>query len=126
MLPPYKSRSINFPLSLQGEYAGLMCIRNYHASRGEAHRNVCLIPVSAHGTNPASAAMCGMKVCMVYAYFVLFLFVYWCTVNCVCVELVCTDIRPGSPIAQVLPRFSFGSRSHMSRSIMYQYLIYIL
>jgi glycine dehydrogenase len=46
----------------QGEYAGLLVIRQYHESRGEAHRNVCLIPTSAHGTNPASAVMCGMKV----------------------------------------------------------------
>ena len=46
----------------QGEYAGLLTIRAYHASRGEAHRNVVLIPVSAHGTNPASAVMAGMKV----------------------------------------------------------------
>ncbi len=46
----------------QGEYAGLLAIRSYHLSRGDAHRNVCLIPVSAHGTNPASAVMCGMKV----------------------------------------------------------------
>ncbi|MEH2465172.1 aminomethyl-transferring glycine dehydrogenase [Nostoc sp.] len=46
----------------QGEYAGLLVIRQYHQSRGEAHRNVCLIPTSAHGTNPASAVMCGMKV----------------------------------------------------------------
>ena len=46
----------------QGEYAGLMTIRAYHASRGEAHRNICLIPASAHGTNPASAVMAGMKV----------------------------------------------------------------
>jgi glycine dehydrogenase len=46
----------------QGEYAGLMTIRAYHKSRGEAHRNVCLIPASAHGTNPASAVMAGMKV----------------------------------------------------------------
>lgn len=37
----------------QGEYAGLLCIRAYHQARGEGHRNVCLIPVSAHGTNPA-------------------------------------------------------------------------
>ncbi|WP_424933027.1 aminomethyl-transferring glycine dehydrogenase [Amaricoccus macauensis] len=49
----------------QGEYAGLMTIRAYHLSRGEAHRNVCLIPVSAHGTNPASAQMAGMKVVVV-------------------------------------------------------------
>ncbi|MFI0348040.1 MAG: aminomethyl-transferring glycine dehydrogenase [Chthoniobacterales bacterium] len=46
----------------QGEYAGLLVIRAYHRSRGEAHRNICLIPHSAHGTNPASAAMAGMKV----------------------------------------------------------------
>ena len=46
----------------QGEYAGLLAIRRYHLSRGDGHRNVCLIPVSAHGTNPASAVMCGMKV----------------------------------------------------------------
>jgi len=46
----------------QGEYAGLLTIRRYHLSRGEAHRNICLIPNSAHGTNPASAVMCGMKV----------------------------------------------------------------
>ncbi|MEH1890896.1 MAG: aminomethyl-transferring glycine dehydrogenase [Nostoc sp.] len=46
----------------QGEYAGLLVIRQYHQSRGEGHRNVCLIPTSAHGTNPASAVMCGMKV----------------------------------------------------------------
>ncbi|MBE9038302.1 aminomethyl-transferring glycine dehydrogenase [aff. Roholtiella sp. LEGE 12411] len=46
----------------QGEYAGLLVIHQYHESRGEAHRNVCLIPQSAHGTNPASAVMCGMKV----------------------------------------------------------------
>jgi len=46
----------------QGEYAGLLVIRQYHESRGQKHRNVCLIPTSAHGTNPASAVMCGMKV----------------------------------------------------------------
>ena len=46
----------------QGEYAGLLVIRQYHESRGETHRNICLIPQSAHGTNPASAVMCGMKV----------------------------------------------------------------
>jgi len=46
----------------QGEYAGLLAIRGYHASRGESHRNICLIPSSAHGTNPASAQMCGMEV----------------------------------------------------------------
>ncbi|TAI49716.1 aminomethyl-transferring glycine dehydrogenase [Flagellimonas allohymeniacidonis] len=46
----------------QGEYAGLMTIRAYHRSRGEEHRNICIIPASAHGTNPASAVMAGMKV----------------------------------------------------------------
>ena len=46
----------------QGEYAGLLTIRHYHQSRNEGHRNICLIPVSAHGTNPASAVMAGMKV----------------------------------------------------------------
>ncbi len=46
----------------QGEYAGLMAIKHYHESRGEGHRNVCLIPQSAHGTNPASAQMAGMRV----------------------------------------------------------------
>jgi glycine dehydrogenase len=46
----------------QGEYTGLLVIRAYHESRGDAHRNVCLIPTSAHGTNPASAVMAGMKV----------------------------------------------------------------
>ncbi|QXN25635.1 aminomethyl-transferring glycine dehydrogenase [Shewanella putrefaciens] len=46
----------------QGEYAGLLAIRKYHESRGEAHRNICLIPQSAHGTNPASAQLAGMQV----------------------------------------------------------------
>jgi glycine dehydrogenase len=46
----------------QGEYAGLLAIREYHASRGEPHRNVCIIPTSAHGTNPASAVMAGFRV----------------------------------------------------------------
>ncbi len=49
----------------QGEYAGLVAIRRYHASRGEGHRDVCLIPRSAHGTNPATAQMCGMRVVVV-------------------------------------------------------------
>jgi len=48
-----------------GEYAGLMGIRAYHQSRGDHHRDVCIIPVSAHGTNPASAAMCGMKIVVI-------------------------------------------------------------
>ncbi|RUR32642.1 aminomethyl-transferring glycine dehydrogenase [Vreelandella nanhaiensis] len=49
----------------QGEYAGLLAIRRYQAAQGEAHRNVCLIPSSAHGTNPATAAMVGMEVIVV-------------------------------------------------------------
>jgi len=49
----------------QGEYSGLMVIRAYHNSRGEGHRDVCIIPQSAHGTNPASAIMAGMKVVVV-------------------------------------------------------------
>jgi glycine dehydrogenase len=49
----------------QGEYAGLLAIRGYHASRGESQRDICLIPSSAHGTNPASAAMAGMRVVIV-------------------------------------------------------------
>src|ERR1700751_5650868 len=46
----------------QGEYAGLLVIQAYHEHRGDIHRNICLIPTSAHGTNPASAVMAGMKV----------------------------------------------------------------
>jgi glycine dehydrogenase len=46
----------------QGEFSGLLVIRHFHESRGEAHRNICLIPTSAHGTNPASAVMAGLKV----------------------------------------------------------------
>jgi glycine dehydrogenase len=49
----------------QGEYAGLLAIRRWHADRGEAHRDICLIPSSAHGTNPASAAMAGLQVVVV-------------------------------------------------------------
>ena len=49
----------------QGEYAGLLAIKEYHASKGHASRNICLIPVSAHGTNPASAVMAGMRVVVV-------------------------------------------------------------
>merc|ERR1712146_211122 len=48
-----------------GEYTGLLCIDGYHKSRGDSNRDVCLIPVSAHGTNPASASMCGMKVVVI-------------------------------------------------------------
>lgn len=51
----------------QGEYAGLLTIRSFHAANGEPHRNVMLIPISAHGTNPASAVMAGMKVVVVKA-----------------------------------------------------------
>ena len=49
----------------QGEYAGLLVIRAFHIDNGDSHRNICLIPASAHGTNPASAVMCGMKVVVV-------------------------------------------------------------
>lgn len=49
----------------QGEFAGLLTIRNYHMSKGESHRNIVLIPISAHGTNPASAVLAGMKVVVV-------------------------------------------------------------
>jgi glycine dehydrogenase len=58
----YAAVSIQPNAGSQGEYAGLLIIRKWHASRGEAHRNVCLIPSSAHGTNPASAQMAGMRV----------------------------------------------------------------
>ncbi len=58
----YDAVSLQPNSGAQGEYAGLLAIRAYHASRGESHRDICLIPDSAHGTNPASAQMCGMKV----------------------------------------------------------------
>jgi glycine dehydrogenase len=61
----YDAISLQPNSGAQGEYAGLLAIRAYHASRGEAHRKVCLIPSSAHGTNPASAAMVGMEVVVV-------------------------------------------------------------
>jgi glycine dehydrogenase len=61
----YDAISLQPNSGAQGEYAGLLAIRAYHASRGEAHRKVCLIPSSAHGTNPASAAMVGMEVAVV-------------------------------------------------------------
>ncbi len=61
----YAAVSLQPNAGSQGEYAGLLIIRAFHASRGEAHRNVCLIPASAHGTNPASAQMAGMKVVVV-------------------------------------------------------------
>ncbi|MES2672383.1 MAG: aminomethyl-transferring glycine dehydrogenase [Pseudomonadota bacterium] len=58
----YDAVSLQPNSGAQGEYAGLLAIRAYHQSRGEAHRDICLIPESAHGTNPASAQMCGMTV----------------------------------------------------------------
>ncbi len=58
----YDSVSLQPNAGSQGEYAGLLAVKAYHESRGEGHRNVCLIPTSAHGTNPASAQMCGMRV----------------------------------------------------------------
>jgi glycine dehydrogenase len=58
----YAAVSLQPNAGSQGEYAGLLVIQKYHASRGESHRNVCLIPSSAHGTNPASASMVGMQV----------------------------------------------------------------
>jgi glycine dehydrogenase len=61
----YDAISLQPNSGAQGEYAGLLAIRGYHASRGEGHRNVCLIPSSAHGTNPASAHMAGMGVVVV-------------------------------------------------------------
>jgi glycine dehydrogenase len=61
----YDAISLQPNSGAQGEYAGLLAIRGYHAARGESHRNVCLIPSSAHGTNPASAHMAGMKVVVV-------------------------------------------------------------
>ncbi len=61
----YAAVSLQPNAGSQGEFAGLLAIRAYHAARGEGHRNICLIPSSAHGTNPASAAMAGMKVVVV-------------------------------------------------------------
>jgi glycine dehydrogenase len=58
----YDAISLQPNSGAQGEYAGLLAIRGYHVSRGEAHRNICLIPSSAHGTNPASAHMVGYEV----------------------------------------------------------------
>jgi len=58
----YDAVSLQPNSGAQGEYAGLLAIRAYHRSRGEGHRDICLIPESAHGTNPASAQMCGMTV----------------------------------------------------------------
>ena len=61
----YDAISLQPNSGAQGEYAGLLAIRGYHHSRGDAHRTVCLIPSSAHGTNPASAQMVGMEVVVV-------------------------------------------------------------
>ncbi len=58
----FKGTTLQPNSGAQGEYAGLMAIRAYHLSRGDHHRNVCIIPASAHGTNPASAAMAGMEI----------------------------------------------------------------
>jgi glycine dehydrogenase len=61
----YDAVSLQPNSGAQGEYAGLLAIRAYHASRGETQRDICLIPESAHGTNPASAQLCGMSVVVV-------------------------------------------------------------
>jgi len=61
----YDAVSLQPNAGSQGEYAGLLAIRKYHAERGEAHREICLIPASAHGTNAASAAMAGLRVVVV-------------------------------------------------------------
>ncbi len=64
-LTGYDAMSMQPNSGAQGEYAGLIAIHKYHESRGDSHRNICLIPSSAHGTNPASAQMVGMKVVVV-------------------------------------------------------------
>jgi len=61
----YDAVSLQPNAGSQGEYAGLLCIAKYHESNGQGHRDICLIPSSAHGTNPASAVMAGMKVVVV-------------------------------------------------------------
>ena len=58
----FSSTSLQPNSGAQGEFSGLMVIRAYHISNGDKHRNICIIPSSAHGTNPASAVMAGMKV----------------------------------------------------------------
>ncbi|OSC39709.1 aminomethyl-transferring glycine dehydrogenase [Mycobacterium decipiens] len=65
LLTGYDAVSLQPNAGSQGEYAGLLAIHEYHASRGEPHRNICLIPSSAHGTNAASAALAGMRVVVV-------------------------------------------------------------
>ena len=64
-LTGFAAMSVQPNAGSQGEYAGLLAIRGWHASRGESHRDICLIPSSAHGTNPASAVMAGMRVVVV-------------------------------------------------------------
>jgi len=59
----YDAVSLQPNSGAQGEYAGLLAIRAYHRSRGEGHRNICLIPESAHGTNPASRTCAAWKSC---------------------------------------------------------------
>ncbi|MDH3633755.1 MAG: aminomethyl-transferring glycine dehydrogenase [Gammaproteobacteria bacterium] len=61
----YDAISLQPNAGSQGEYAGLLAIKSYHESRDEGHRNICVVPASAHGTNPASAQMAGMKVVVV-------------------------------------------------------------
>ncbi len=61
----YDAMSMQPNSGAQGEYAGLLTIQAYHRARGQGHRDICLIPMSAHGTNPASAQMCGMQVVVV-------------------------------------------------------------
>src|SRR3546814_1845670 len=61
----YDAVSLQPNSGAQGEYAGLLAIRNYHLSRSDAGRDICLIPASAHGTNPASAQLAGMRVVVV-------------------------------------------------------------
>ena len=65
LITGYDAMSMQPNSGAQGEYAGLLTINAYHDSKGESHRHICLIPVSAHGTNPASAQMAGMKVVVV-------------------------------------------------------------
>ncbi|MEM7356407.1 MAG: aminomethyl-transferring glycine dehydrogenase, partial [Acidobacteriota bacterium] len=64
-LTGFAAMSLQPNAGAQGEYTGLMVIRQYHRSRGEEHRDVCLVPISAHGTNPASSVMAGMRVVVV-------------------------------------------------------------
>jgi glycine dehydrogenase len=61
----YDAISLQPNSGANGEYAGLVAIKKYHESRGDYHRDICLIPTSAHGTNPASAALCNMKIVVV-------------------------------------------------------------